>query len=573
MDLRRVSRRIAIPCLGVWLAVAGTSAAQNARVGEARTIRQAVEFDAGGRRAWSAAERDQPLSVTDSLRTGRSGRADVGFNDNSWCKLSEGLTLTIRDPVTTQIERSTDAPRAALLCSSNTPRILRTFAASVEIRGTEFVLEVFADRTVLTVVEGSALLSTPVDSVIVNSSEEGTARPGEAPTKRTLLNPDDAVQWALNYPTDFPDADRPLAALSDQVRGAYEALAAGNLAAAASAFQTSLGVPLSDEDRTWARIGLSTVYQRMDRVTNAQQILDEPAAASMETEWRAQRAAVALDLGEPVTAREEIRRALAADPRAVRPLVLLATVELTQNHKTQAQDAVDRALAAEPASVAANKVASEVAQAFFELDRAIEHIDRALSRDPRYVPALVNRARLRFGTGDLRGAKQDAAVAASIAPNDPLVRSLLGFISLAEGDRSGAEQHFAAAGGADARFGEPHLGLGLVRFQQGRTEEGLAHLRNAAAAEPRVSLYQSYLGKAYYQLRRFSDGLKALDAAKRLDPLDPTPWLYKASFAAIKTGRWRRCACCTRRWRATATAPCTAVGCSSTAMSPRPASA
>ena len=52
----------------------------------------------------------------------------------------------------------------------------------------------------------------------------------------------------------------------------------------------------------------------------------------------------------------------------------------------------------------------------------------------------------------------------------------------------------------------------------------------ATLLEPKVSLYQSYLGKAYYQLQRFREGLAALDSAKRLDPRDPTPWLYTSLF-------------------------------------------
>src|SRR5262249_44144006 len=48
--------------------------------------------------------------------------------------------------------------------------------------------------------------------------------------------------------------------------------------------------------------------------------------------------------------------------------------------------------------------------------------------------------------------------------------------------------------------------------------------------EPNVALYQSYLGKAYYQANRFPQGLAALDSAKRIDPRDPTPWLYSALY-------------------------------------------
>ena len=61
-------------------------------------------------------------------------------------------------------------------------------------------------------------------------------------------------------------------------------------------------------------------------------------------------------------------------------------------------------------------------------------------------------------------------------------------------------------------------------------DQGLLEMLTATLLEPKVSLYQSYLGKAYYELRRFPEGLAALASAKRLDPRDPTPWLYTSFF-------------------------------------------
>ena len=56
----------------------------------------------------------------------------------------------------------------------------------------------------------------------------------------------------------------------------------------------------------------------------------------------------------------------------------------------------------------------------------------------------------------------------------------------------------------------------------------LAEMLTATLLDPKISLYQSYLGKAYHQTSRFAEGLSALATAKRLDPRDPTPWLYTA---------------------------------------------
>jgi tetratricopeptide (TPR) repeat protein len=284
----------------------------------------------------------------------------------------------------------------------------------------------------------------------VNAGEEGTARPGQAPTKRVILNPENAVQWALYYPVDPSWRDLPAAAL----------LAGGDAAGA----------------------------------------------------------------------RRELDTALAADARALRPLVLLSTIELTQNRVDAAVDAANRALAVDPNYVPALVAASEAEQARFDLRAARRLLDQALQQDPRHVHALVNRARIRFGTGDTAGAKLDADAAAAVSPDDPRLRSLRGFIRIADGDAVGARADFAFAAQADTEFGEPHLGLGLVHFRQNRVEDGLNEMLTATLLEPHVSLYQSYLGKAYYQAHRLPEGLSALASAKRLDPRDPTPWLYTSLF-------------------------------------------
>ena len=119
--------------------------------------------------------------------------------------------------------------------------------------------------------------------MLATAGEEARARPGQAPTKRTILNPDNAVQWALYYPVQQARAD----------------VAAAARGAAGSAGQVT-----------------ATVAQH------------------------AEAAATALTQGDAVQARREIGAALALDARALRPLLLLATLELTLNRVDAAGQAV-----------------------------------------------------------------------------------------------------------------------------------------------------------------------------------------------------------------------------------------
>jgi cytochrome c-type biogenesis protein CcmH/NrfG len=525
-------RRVGLAVVVMVATVVGTASGQPAPSAQGKIValNGRVEHTAAPQEQWNAARMFQPLLVSERVRTLEASRAAILFIDETQVKLNAGAILTIRE-----VRRSGGGATALELTRgegwfrTKNPRsglTIQTPAAAAAVRGTEINLRVGpADETVLTVVEGSAEFSNTQGSILVNAGEEGTARPGQAPTKRVILNPDDAVQWALYYPAQIAWRDLPAAARSGSAAAGFERLRAGDAAGALQVFQTGAAGDI------WSRIGASMAYLDAGDTERARQVLADESGVVGEAaaERRAQLAAAALATGDIAGARREIDAALAQNPTAVRPLVLLSSIELRQNRPDAARAAAERALAAHPDSVGALVAASEAAQSRFDLGAARAYLDRAIALDDHDVHALVNRARIRFGIDDTPGAREDADRAAGVSANDPQVRSLRGFIHLAEGRVAAARSDFEAAAQADVEFGEPHLGLGLTHFRGGRVEDGLLEMLTATLLEPQVALYQSYLGKAYYQARRVPEGLSALASAKRLDPRDPTPWLY-ASF-------------------------------------------
>ncbi len=489
-----------------------------------------VDHTRAAQEQWRPALVFQPLLIAERVRTLESSRASILFIDETQVKLNAGAVLTVREVrrgggagTSLELERGegwfrTKNPRSGLT--------IQTAAAAAAVRGTEINVRIGpGGETILTVVEGTAEFSNAQGSILVNAGEEGTAVPGQAPLKRVILNPEDAVQWALYYPAQAAWRDLPAAARQGAAAAGFERLRGGDAAGALQVFEQAAA---ADD---WSRIGASMMYLSTGDTARARAILVRPAASpDAEIERRSQLASVLLAAGDVAGARAELDAVLAQSPTALRPLVLLSSIELRQNRKERAREAADRALSAHPASVGALIAAGDAAQSRFDLRAALAFLDRALALDDRDVHALVNRARLRFGTDDTRGARQDVDRAAGIAPNDAQVRSLRGFISLADLDLAQARADFEAASQADRELGEPHLGLGLLHFREGRVDAGLLEMLTATLLEPKVALYQSYLGKAYYQAGRFPEGLSALESAKRLDPRDPTPWLYSSLY-------------------------------------------
>jgi tetratricopeptide (TPR) repeat protein len=510
---------------------AQAAAAQSAQ-GKVVALNGRVDHTIAADERWTPARLLQPLLVAERVRTLEASRASILFIDETQVKLNAGAILTVRQVNTAGGPASSmELQRGEAWFRTKNPRsglTIQTPAAAAAIRGTEINVSIgAAGETTLTVVEGAAEFFNAQGTLLVTAGEEGTALPGRAPTKRAILNPEDAVQWALYYPAQvaYEDLSAARAAAGATTLGdGFERLRRGDVAGARQVFQSVPNDP-------WARLGASMSALVAGDTEGARTILadrfDNPAA---EIERLAQLAAVALATGDFASARQQIDTALAADDTALRPLVLLSSIELRRNRPDAARQLAERALASHPRSVGALIAASEAAQGQFDLQAARAYLDRALAIDPRDLHTLVNRARIRFGTDDIAGARQDADRAAAIAADDPQVRSLRGFIRLGDGDVSGARADLEAAIQRDPEFGEPHLGLGLAYFRENRVAQGLEEMLTATLLEPKVALYQSYLGKAYYQAGRFPEGLSALASAKRLDPRDPTPWLYSSFF-------------------------------------------
>ena len=95
-----------------------------------------------------------------------------------------------------------DLLRGAAHFFSRGPRSLevQTPFTIAGIRGTEFFISVEADKTFLTIFEGTVLAENQAGSLTLTSGQSAVAEAGKAPVLRVVARPRDAVQWALYYP-------------------------------------------------------------------------------------------------------------------------------------------------------------------------------------------------------------------------------------------------------------------------------------------------------------------------------------------------------------------------------------
>ena len=548
-------------------------------VGKAEVLRE-------GR--WQPLRIGEVLAVGATVKTAEDGRIAVQLVNGSQLKLNANSRLELRQLgprqglAPTAIQRLKNLLRLlqgeVWIRGDDESLEIQTAPATATIRGTEFNLAVHpVTGARLAVLEGLIEFGNPQGSVLVAANEQATAQVGQAPRKTVLLDPLDAVQWSLYYPGTVSYRDYSLAddagfhasppsrnrrtvsaeGTEEWVRRGEASFAAGAREQARHAFTQALEIeadhPRARAGLGWtllaagqpeaalrefrrirpptlmASVGAANALYCSNRLAEADRVIAEarqrfPGAA---LPW-VQAARNDLILGRAAEAQQAIDQALARDPRSALALSLRSTIYLTQNRRDRARQAAEQAVAADPHSVAAQLSLSLVQQAESDLAAALETARKAVALDPDHPQALIQESRLLFGMGRLQEAAEAASRARQGAPDDALVNSTLGFLHLAQGRLQRAEQAFERAIAQDSTLGEPHLGLGLTLFRRNRTDAAVTALQKAVLLEPKVSLYNSYLGKAYYETQDDRLAQKYLEAAKRLDPRDPTPHFYDA---------------------------------------------
>lgn len=574
----------------LWCIVLGglagpVDAAPGPLAGKLIYLQGQVEVRRTGLKDWDPARINQDLFAGDTVRTGAISRAAVLCVDESQLKLNENTVVTLKSAAPSPRLRLGEVSPAALqeaapslyevpqgevwLRNKNEKFLfeVETPAVTAGIRGTEFNLRVALDgATILTLLEGSLRLFNALGELHLKPGEEGLARPGQAPTKRVLVQPADAVQWSLYYPGIFSYRDLPLTAAAPGSRPPGTSAAAvaqgeslydqGRLD---QARQEAEGALKQDPQNDGALILLGWISLQTHALDQAQgyfrrvRLADDRAVIGLAlARYRSGDVAGAYELmqaarrklqptpllvtmtgyfsllaGRVDEARSLLEAAVHQAPTLALPRALLTQIYLVQNRKDAARTMAAQALAQNPSSPAAQLTMGLVNISFFDLPAARQHLEKALTLDPRFVDAQVYLAKIWLGSDYLDRAWKTIEAALRLAPREAEVLALAGFIRLGFRDYSRALAFFNGAVRANPALGEPHLGLGIYHFRYRDSNQGLAEMLTATLLDPRVSLYQTSLGKALYQVRSFDKALEVYDYAKTLDPKDPSPYLYK----------------------------------------------
>jgi Tfp pilus assembly protein PilF len=452
-----------------------------------------VEVAPPGSTSFTPAHANQVLHVGDQIRTGKNSRATVRLSNLSVIRVYELTTMSIRPPTKAEANAAIEVKSGATyFFNRDKPNETQfeTPSSSGAIRGTEFTLTVDDNgRTELALLDGQVSLNNGHGSVQLESGERAVVEKDQAPQKSPLLNAINIIQWTLYYPAILDPDELALADDAKQTLAAsLSAYGSGDLLEALAQYPNGREAASESE-----RVYKAALLLAIGNVDGTQSLLgqsfQETRAASLAEAMKEMIAAVKGETWNRTS------------PRT------LATEWMAGSYQAQSRR---------------------------DLVKAREMALNAAAKAPGFGFAQERVAEMEFSFGHTGAALVALKKSLEFSPRNAQALALNGFALSAQNNMAEAGEYFDKAIAADGALANGWLGRGLVRIRRNHVNEGRKDLETAAAMEPNRAFLRSYLGKAWSmdELFRYTWNTHLatheLALAMRLDPNDPTAWLYSA---------------------------------------------
>jgi len=440
-----------------------------------------VEITVASTNDWRPARTNQFLHPGDRLRTAADSRATLQLSDRSVIRVNQSTILEIQPPSQLARHRFGLKRGALFFLDREQPADVEfeTPLATGAIRGTEFFLAVAEgdSSTRLALLDGAVDLKTTAEELKLTSGQQALVQPGQ-PAKLTVVLPAaNLIQWSFYYPAVLNPAEIPFA-------GAEK-----------SALAKSLSAYVSGD-----------LLAALAEATNA--------LATQSAATRTYFAALKLAVGQV----EEAEALVASVGETAAPLrELIAAV------KFQTVTPLP-----EPTNSSGWLARSYYLQSRSQLPAALNAAWQAAKLAPDFGFVWARVGELEFGFEHRREAREALDRARTLAPRNAQAVALEGFIALDENHPHPALEWFDRALALDGSLPSARLGRALAEAQLGNHEAARRDLQIAATLEPQRGLFRSYLGKAWSQSGDDKLAEKDFALAQKLDPADPTAWLYSA---------------------------------------------
>jgi len=480
-------------------------------VGRLSSVTGSIEVQRGAATNWARARLNENLCEGDSVRTAERSRAAISLTNSVVLRLDQNTTIRLINVGNQPEEKSLlDLLRGAVQSFSRKPRSMavNTPYLNGTIEGTEFVIRVAENQTILTVFEGTVRAANDQGSVAVPHGQSVVAEAGKAPQPRTVVRPRDASQWALYYPPVLATGGAPgVTALLDQ---AAQSLSVGRVDTARDEIEQAL----AKDPNSGLAFALRSVIAVVQN-DNARALADANQAVALSPDSAAPR--IALSYAQQASfqipqARDTLLEAVKRQPQDALAWARLAELHLMLGERSESTAAADRAASLAPELGRSLTTRGFASLATFRIASAIASFEKAMAADPADPMPHLGLGLARINQGKLAAGRAEIELAVGLDSNSALLRAYLGKAYFEERRSEIDAQQFRIAKELDIHDPTAYLYDGIRLQTENRPVEAVQALEesferndNRAVYRGRMLLDQDRAARGTSLARAYSD--------------------------------------------------------------------
>lgn len=475
---------------------------------------------------WSSAQQGQPYCGDDKVRTGALSRAVLSMEKGIATFLAlDQLTLLNFVKNAGRVMLSIETGQVHIRSHTPSRFDVTTPFVNAGIEGTEFLVKADEHSAEISVFEGKVRVFNNQGEILITKGQTAQTLAGQAPTLKQIdLKPDDAVRWALYYPPiiDFTT----LNSLSNdpQIQLAQTRYESGDVLGAID----QLSLLINRQPTVELMAAQAGLFLTLGRVDSAEYLIREAEKTQPEhATLKALRAIMALTKNDKDLAKQLAQSALQSNPQSSIPYVTLSYVEQAQFNLDLALENIEKALQLAPQSGLIYCRKAELLASLGEISSAQAAAEKALALNPRLgrsntilgftqlMNANIDAAKNSFRTaldldasdplahlgqaladirkGHLEPGTAQLEIAASLDPNDSLIRSYLGKAYYDQNRLTISQLQFDLAKGYDPKDPTPHFYQAISKQTSNQPTQALEDMNESIRLNDNRAVYRSRL--------------------------------------------------------------------------------
>ncbi len=441
---------------------------------------------------WTPVVPGQLFCGDDIIHTRSESRAALALANETIIRLNEHSSVVL--PSRVEEASWLELLSGAIHFITRVPRSLsvQTPYLNAAVEGTEFTVTVSSDETQVSVVEGHVRVTNPLGALVLAGGQSASAQAEMAPVRRIDLSPRDAVQWSLYYPSiiDSGVIDRGDGAAAHIIE-ADRLLGVGQVDEASAL----LSRVLKQQPDQVAALALQSIIaltqQRQDEalVLAQRAVVFAPDAAAP---------AIALSYAQQaqfnlMAAHDTLQAALRVSPDNSLLLARMAELLLSLDALERAERMAQRALDVNPEQAHALMILGFAHLGQFEVTRARDYFARAMALNQADPLPRLGHALALIRAGELIEGRREIEIAATLNPNNALIRSYLGKAYYEEKRDALAADQFMLAQSLDPQDPTPWFYDAIRKQTLNRPVEALQDLQHSIRLNDNRAVYRSRL--------------------------------------------------------------------------------